>query len=225
MREAGKTGAIGDAAASGSHSLTWLCCATLLILSAVLTWWPQGLETWRYDRVAIAAGETWRLATGHLVHVGATHFALNLLGLVLMKELLWDGLQARHGFALMTTSAIVIDLALWYRYPGVDWYAGLSGVLHGLWAGCALIGLLTAGARCRRIGLIAPGKMFPWLINGAALLLLCAKIWVEHRTGPIGGADARIGASVVFAAHWYGAIAGVGYALLLFCFAGTKQRI
>lgn len=224
MREVDETGKAGGVA-SGLHLPKWIFGAVLLALSAALTWWPQGLETWRYDRDAIAAGEYWRLVTGHLVHVGATHFALNLLGVLLVTDLLWNELQARHGFALVIMSVIVIDIGLWYRYPGLDWYAGLSGLLHGLWAGCALTGLRPAVRSGPCNGIFVPEKFLPHLINSMALVLLCGKLWIEYQTGPVSEAVALIGAPAVYAAHWYGAMAGAGYALLLLCLTGWKQRI
>lgn len=225
MREAVEPAKAKGAAASGPHVTTWICCAMLLTVSAVLTWWPQGLETWRYDRDAIAAGEYWRLVTGHMVHVGTAHFALNLLGLVLVIELLMNGLQVRHGVALLITSAVVVDLAMWHCYPGVEWYAGLSGVLHGLWAGCALIGLRPATRSSRRNGTFTSGRFSPHLVNSMALALLCAKTWIEYQKGPVGNADLSSGTPVIYAAHWYGAIAGAGYASIVLCLAGWKQRI
>lgn len=225
MHEADEPAMAGDATASGPRGTTWICCAMILTVSAVLTWWPQGLETWRYDRDAVAAGEYWRLMTGHLVHVGAAHYAMNLLGLVLVTELLWNGLQARHGMALLILSAVVIDLAMLHQYPEVAWYAGLSGVLHALWAGCALIGLRPATRFGQQNHVFAFGNFSEHLVNTTALVLLCGKIWIEYQTGPVGDAILPVGAPVIYAAHWYGAMAGAGYALIVLCLAGWKQRI
>ena len=36
----------------------------------------------QYDRAALATGEWWRLVTGHLVHLGWDHLALNVAGLI-----------------------------------------------------------------------------------------------------------------------------------------------
>ena len=38
----------------------------------------------RYDREVIGNGELWRLLTGHLVHLGWSHFLLNAIGLALV---------------------------------------------------------------------------------------------------------------------------------------------
>src|SRR6185369_4054684 len=38
----------------------------------------------RYDRMAIAAGEWWRLITAHFVHIDLEHTLLNVMGFVLM---------------------------------------------------------------------------------------------------------------------------------------------
>ena len=41
-------------------------------------------EVLAYTREGVAAGELWRLLTGHLVHLGWTHMWLNLAGIALV---------------------------------------------------------------------------------------------------------------------------------------------
>jgi rhomboid family GlyGly-CTERM serine protease len=87
-----------------------------------------------YDRAGIAAGEWWRLVTGHLVHADLGHLAANVLALVILGGVL-ESLQ-RLGIKtlllLMSFGIVVIDAVLWLELPGLDRYCGFSGVLNTL---------------------------------------------------------------------------------------------
>ncbi len=48
----------------------------------------------RYERVAIAAGEWWRLITAHFVHIDLEHTLLNIMGVVLMWAIFARDLSA-----------------------------------------------------------------------------------------------------------------------------------
>ena len=53
--------------------------------------------------------EIWRIATAHLVHLGGPHLLLDLLGLILICELLWGDLPLRHGIGLLCFSAVAVS--------------------------------------------------------------------------------------------------------------------
>ena len=152
-------------------------------------------EAWRYERAAIAAGQWWRLLSGHVVHLDAGHALLNACGLAL----LW-ALFARiygPGRWLLTLALViaVIDAGFWWLSPGLRWYVGASGVLHGVFAAGCL-----AMIRARdRIGVIAG-------------VLLVAKLAWEHWHGPLPFERAD---RVLTVAHLYGAAGGVLAGLLL----------
>ena len=76
--QAGKSRTAGHPA----RLVFWLLPLTLLAISSVLAVMgePAFLQ-YRYERDAIASGDTWRLATGHLVHLSWGHFFLNMAGL------------------------------------------------------------------------------------------------------------------------------------------------
>ena len=163
-----------------------------------------GGETWRfalqYQRGAIAAGEWWRLVTAHLVHLGARHVLLDGLGLVLLWALYARALSARTWGCVLAGSLLAIDAGLWWLSPGVQWYVGLSGMLHGAWA---------AGA----IGAWREGRS----LAAASLGLLGAKLIAEqlHHGGVAGS-----GLPVVVDAHLYGAVGG----LLVAAALGLRSR-
>jgi rhomboid family GlyGly-CTERM serine protease len=153
----------------------------------------DAVRAWgRYEREAIAAGELWRLVFGHLVHLGWGHLWLNLAALGLMGAL-FEGLLAPRAW-LMTSawSAAAIDVGLYLWHSDVDWYVGLSGVLHGL---------MVAGAwRLAR----APSPLGWALLAGVA-----AKLLWEQAAGPLPLSEATSGGPVVIEAHLYGAIGGL----------------
>jgi len=94
-------------------------------------------------------------------------------------------------------SAIVTGLGLYWFHPGLIWYVGLSGVLHGLFI----------------YGAIREIRFYPF--SGYALLLLiCAKLFWEYMNGALPGSESMTGGRVVVEAHLYGAIAGLAAVFL-----------
>ncbi|AOS43844.1 Rhomboid family protein [Lacunisphaera limnophila] len=79
------------------------------------------------DRSAVAAGEVWRLWTGHWVHFSASHLGWNLA--VLLAAGTWLERQ-RPGLLLRHTviAAPLIGLAVLIGEPALQAYGGLSGL-------------------------------------------------------------------------------------------------
>jgi rhomboid family GlyGly-CTERM serine protease len=142
----------------------------------------------RYDRAGLEAGEVWRVVTAHLVHLGWGHLWPNLLIGALLEEFL----NAVEWTVACLIAACAISIGLYVFDPGVHWYVGLSGVLHGLVA-CGAVRMLQADR---------PGV-------GAVLTLgVAAKLVWEATRGPIPFTEQSAGGPVIVAAHLYGAIAG-----------------
>jgi len=156
---------------------------------------PAAANALRYQRAAIAAGEWWRLLGCHLVHYDATHLALNVGGLALLWWLYAADARGRDWLGIALASGLGVSAGLWFLEPNVSWYLGLSGVLHGVWAGAA----------------VACWKRWP-LESVVTLAPLAAKLGFESVQGPLSGI---VGATlpVVTAAHRYGALAGLLAAL------------
>ncbi|HXQ30421.1 MAG TPA: rhombosortase [Steroidobacteraceae bacterium] len=169
--------------------------AAVLLLAHALG--PAVGKALRYERGAVAAGEWWRLLGCHLVHYDATHLAMNVGGLALLWWLYGADARGRDWLFIALASALGVSLGLWFLEPTLSWYLGLSGVLHGIWAG--------AGIMC--------WKRWP-LESVVTLALLAAKLMLESVHGPLSGA---LGASlpVITAAHRYGALAGLVAAVAL----------
>ena len=135
------------------------------------------------------------------MHLNLRHLLLNLLGLILICELLWDDLVLLEVLALLLVSGLGVSLLLWLNQPQLIWYAGLSGVLHGLWAGCAGAGLW------RKKNLFFVG----------ALLLLGAKLACAPSTASA--------IPVVPVAHLYGALSGLLWLALWLLKQQLKQKL
>lgn len=169
--------------------------ATILIAGfglLFLTIGDPARELLQYDREAVLAGEIWRLLTAHLVHLGASHTALNLFALILVFGLL--GREFTLGQWAWVSGFAVATIAIgfvWLR-PELQWYVGLSGVLHG-W--------LAAGATQR----LSRGHKDGLILLAAVLL----KGFYEQLVGPLPGSELASGGPVVVDAHWFGIVGGL----------------
>src|ERR1700761_4379447 len=83
----------------------------------------------RYDRDALAAGQWWRLLTGHVIHLGFEHAVLDVAGLALMWALFARDYSARDWLLIIALSIAGIDAGLWLLSSTTQWYVGSSGVL------------------------------------------------------------------------------------------------
>ncbi len=178
---------------------SWAIPAAIIGLSVLVMLGGSVASEWlRYDRVWIGQGEVWRLVTGHVTHLGWSHLMLNSAGLLLVWYLVGGAQTIRNWLRIIAISIATIDVAFWVLYPGLHWYVGMSGFLHGL---------LAAGIVSRL------PRMQPE--TAVLLTLLVAKIAWEQFAGPLPGSETTSGGPVVVAAHLYGAIGGVLGAVLV----------
>ncbi len=186
----------------------WVLPLLLALLAIAIMLGGETAAQWlRYDRAAIAGGEYWRVLTAHLTHLGWSHLLLNLAGLMLLQLLVGDALNPRGWLLLLLFSALCVSTGLWIFDPQVRWYVGLSGVLHGVLLGGALL-LAINGQR-----------------EGIYLLLVTlAKLGWEQFAGPMPGSEATAGGKVIVNAHLYGAIGGGVLVLLLLSRRHWRRR-
>ena len=171
-----------------------LCVAVVLI---ALGGEPVRLVL-RYERAAVLAGEFWRLVTGHLVHSSAAHLVLNLAGLGLIAGLFPKDYSLGQWLLIAAASLVLIDLGFVFYEPQLQWYVGLSGVLHGL---------LAAGA-------VAWWRHESWPLALILSVIFLAKLAWEQVHGALPFSGDMV---VIVAAHLYGAIGGA-LAALWICF-------
>jgi rhomboid family GlyGly-CTERM serine protease len=167
----------------GLRSAPAVLILIVIVLSLLAGFSSANSLVWR--RAALNEGDYWRLLSAHLVHLSPRHMLINLLALWLVSELICKTLSSAQWISLFVVSAIGISLSLWLLQPQLQWYAGLSGVLHGLWSG-------GAAYRC----IIERKRIFL-----LALLALFVRLMI--------GAQVSNEFPVIAVAHWYGAFSGL----------------
>lgn len=178
----------------------WLTAAGFAAALTALSFAGPGAQAWlRYERAAVLAGQFWRLATGHLVHGGAAHLAWNLAGAALVWWLFAGEYTRRRWCLIMLASTVAIDLGFILFEPQIEWYVGLSGVLHG----------------CMAAGLAAWLRKARDPLTVAVAVVFAAKLAWEHFAGPLSFTSATLSLPVVVEAHSYGAVGGLLAALLI----------
>ena len=104
------------------------CASLLLSLAAAFIFvCPPLAAHLEYDRTAIAAGEIWRLFSGHWVHYGFDHFFWDVLAFGFLAAACERRSRSRL-LVCVTASAPAISLLLWFGLPGMSAYRGLSGI-------------------------------------------------------------------------------------------------
>jgi len=183
----------GDTSHPQNRSLAvWLLPGIIVGIAAVLAvYGDSGREWLRFDRTAVANGEYWRLVSGHFVHLGLSHLVLNAAGFLLIWYLVSPFFALRQWLLITLYVIAGIDLGFWLLEPSLQWYVGLSGLLHGL---------LAAGV----VGGFRSGRLDVWIL-GAALV---GKLAYEQLLGPLPGSEESSGGAVIIAAHAYGALTG-----------------
>jgi rhomboid family GlyGly-CTERM serine protease len=169
---------------------------TLLLLSviaiiALAATGDAGRAALRYQRDALLdAHQYWRLLTGHLVHGSWQHTWLNLAGVAVIVGLFRGTYSATQWCWIALASIACIDLGLLLLMPQLQWYVGLSGLLHGL---------------------LAAGTVAWWRVEARPLaaalsaILVGKLIWEQWQGAlPLSG-----DLNVIVNAHLYGAVGGL----------------
>ncbi len=168
--------------------------APLLIIffSIILTLTePISSSLFAYDRNQLNNFQWWRLITGHFLHTNTTHLLLNTAGLALLWAL--HGHYYKMPRYLMQFFALCLGTAigLYLFAEQMQWYVGLSGVLHGLF----VIGAYFDIRNKFKTG---------WLM----LIGVWLKVVHEQIYGASEGVAELIAANVAIDAHLFGTITG-----------------
>jgi rhomboid family GlyGly-CTERM serine protease len=200
----------GDSSHPLNRSLAvWLLPGIIVGIAVVLAvYGDSGREWLRFDRTAVANGEYWRLVSGHFVHLGLSHLVLNAAGFLLIWYLVSPFFALRQWLLITLYVIAGIDLGFWLLEPSLQWYVGLSGLLHGL---------LAAGV----VGGFRSGRPDVWIL-GAALV---GKLAYEQLLGPLPGSEDSSGGAVIIAAHAYGALTGAIIACAILIRVRTQPSI
>lgn len=189
--------------------------ATALFTAACLLVFALGapaFDALSLDRQAVADGQWYRLLSGHLVHVNASHLVCDLLVFAVLGSMI-------ERFGRLTwllgwlASAVVVSLTVLWLRPGVGVYVGMSGIDTALFAAVAVTWIAEGGARR--------------LVGAVALAGLLGKTAYESLTGQTLFATMPDGAVPVPAAHLAGGLVGMVWASahLMLSKRSARQRV
>ncbi|MDH5218383.1 MAG: rhombosortase [Gammaproteobacteria bacterium] len=177
----------------------WILPICIVVIAIFNTGFQNTTETWlRYDRVNILEGELWRIFSAHMMHLTWNHLFMNLAGLLFIFFFFGNLLTQKQWLGIMIFSAIFISLILLWTQPELRWYVGLSGVLHGLFIAGGIADIK-----------VRPKEAFLFLA------FIIGKLAYEQLMGPLPGSEESAGGPVLVDAHFYGAIAGLIFMLIL----------
>ncbi len=165
----------------------------ILILIAQL---PVIHEYLIWDRAAIEKGQWWRVLTGNITHTNVIHMLMNLSALWILAVLHKMYYQDKTWILLTGIMMPVIGLLMFFTpYSS---YAGLSGVLHGLFA----FGIIRDIQYKQPLGYLL-------------LVLFLGKLLAELWTLDTSYSASLIEAQVAYQAHWIGALIGFFSAFII----------
>lgn len=114
--------------------LTTLCpllTLTVIMLAIMLlpsTWHEQLIMS----RNSLEQGAWWQLVSAQMVHHSWSHLGLNLAGLLLWWLLYAELLEEKLWWLAFCLMVVTSSAAQWLFDPSVQFYAGFSGTLYGL---------------------------------------------------------------------------------------------
>ena len=162
-----------------------------ILLLAALQLIPHAPDALRFERSAFDRGVLWPLLTSQLVHLSIAHAALNALALMLSLLVWRRWISLRHQLTGLAGGAMGVALLLAFD-TDASYYAGLSGALHGLWAGNAI--MLMAPPRLDVSEESAPdARPFPaaclyavsrQCMTALVLAALVIKLWLQGGDSP-----------------------------------------
>ena len=180
-----------------------LFIAICMSLSACLQVFQEVFIYWR----PYFFEEIWRWWTAHWVHVGWIHYALNMIAFACLP-FIFPHVKNRYLIGLILLLPPLVSLSFYFCIPEIEAYAGLSGILHGLYGATAIYFLKFKSER-----------KFAMLVIALALL----KVFWENFIGSLETSQ-LIGSPVLIEAHWIGLVWGVVLALVLMCYERIIQK-
>ncbi len=175
----------------------WLVPAALAGLMLALQAGGEPVyQALRYERARVLDGQSWRLLTAHVVHLGWAHCLMNAGGLALCAALAAGTRSGRAWAAVIVALAFGVGALLVVASPGATNYAGLSGVLYGLF-----------------IWVLAPrawqGDRWAWI----GLVVVVARLGWQLSQPRADAQPSWIGGEVMVEAHLYGALCALALCL------------
>lgn len=112
----------------GPGSWPWLTLATLALGAAFATL-PESLRVaCEYDRLALIAGQVWRVWTAHFVHFSVRHASVDLLTLAAFGACIERRCGWRVLAFLLICAPLLLSSALYFAVPDLLAYRGASAL-------------------------------------------------------------------------------------------------
>ncbi|MEZ9540039.1 rhombosortase [Shewanella sp. 10N.286.51.B8] len=167
----------------------------------------DSLLAYRYD--SITQGEWWRLLSGNILHTNLWHLLMNLAGcwvILFLHETHYKQHSVKLA-GLFLSLAMLEGLGLYWFYPELKGYVGLSGLLHGLFTFGALLD-------------IRKGFKSGYLL----LLGVIIKAGYETYFGASDSVSELINARVATESHLIGVVSGLLCGLIWLPLSGYLKR-
>ena len=176
------------------------CASLLLTLAALIIHLTNGLRMeLLYERTALAGLQLWRVVTCHWVHLNWDHLFWSGATFLFLGSLC-EILDKKKTYQTLISAVVLIPVAIWWGLPGLNVYAGLSGL------DCALYALLFTLLIKREL---SAGNRIWAVFYGVGLTALLAKVIYETATGQtIFVANTHSGMTPVPLSHLAGGFAG-----------------
>ncbi len=171
----------------------------LILMAVVIHFLPEAMQSSLvYQRQQVESHQWWRLISANLTHTNGFHVLLNCLGVILMWLLHGYAYRALPYLLFFLVNGLCVTLGLYFFTTEMLWYAGLSGVLHGLFVwGCYQ-------------------DIKAKMSSGYWLLAACiAKVIHEQWSGAQLWLENLIAANVAVDAHLYGMLGGLVWIVCL----------
>jgi rhomboid family GlyGly-CTERM serine protease len=164
----------------------------VVIVSIILALTEPLSSVWlAYDKQQLVGFQLWRLITGHFLHTNHIHLVLNLAGLTLLWALHGHYYQRSQYLIILLLLCLGTSGGIYFFTPQMQWYVGLSGVLHGLF----IIGAYLDIQNKLKTG---------WIM----LIGVWLKVLHEQIYGASESVAELISANVAIDAHLFGTISG-----------------
>jgi len=115
----------------GNMMLPWYTFFLAAIASGLYLFAGAAPEFLVYDRSAITSGEWWRLITAHWVHSDGQHALWDIGALVILGGYS-ERYLGKQIFLFLLTASLLTSILIWVFIPWIEYYCGLSGILHTL---------------------------------------------------------------------------------------------
>jgi rhomboid family GlyGly-CTERM serine protease len=185
-----------------------------LAIAVLLIFATDSAAMFEFSRGRLAAGQWWRVLTGHLTHWSADHLGWDLMMFVVLGVVLERQSRARF-VALLLGSAAAISAAVFWIQPEFELYRGLSGVDSGLFV-AVCVGMLAEARRDR--------ERTTAFVAAGLLLAFVAKTVFEYATGTTLFVEcAAAGFTPLALSHLAGAMVGLWpLANMQSCHSGSR---